>query len=53
MLKGIASGKYSVKFYDTVSGKVVRQTTTAVEDELRVALPPVEKDIAVKIRMQD
>jgi hypothetical protein len=49
-LGGFAAGDYEIELWDTYRGAVIRRgSATAREGRLQLALPPVEKDVAVKI----
>lgn len=50
-LPEVAPGAYAIEVWDTYSGRVTRQTRArAAAAGLKIALPAVEKDVAVKVR---
>jgi hypothetical protein len=52
-LSGYAPGEYAVEVWDTDTGRVTsRSRARTASDRLSVALPPIEKDVAVKISRQ-
>jgi len=45
-------GSYRITIFDTYSGTDILSQTTDISDTLRLRLPPIEKDIAVKLVRQ-
>ncbi|HNX05693.1 MAG TPA: hypothetical protein PKI32_09335, partial [Opitutales bacterium] len=52
VLPGLAKGKWDVELWDTWGGKPIQTFRVRVpaSGEARVALPAIEKDLAVKLR---
>jgi hypothetical protein len=52
-LSGFAAGEYEIELWDPYRGQVIRRERAAArEGRLQLALPVIEKDLAVKIRRQ-
>jgi hypothetical protein len=49
-IPGFAPGRYRVEYWDTYEGRLIRSTgTLAIDGTLKLAVPRLETDIAVKI----
>jgi hypothetical protein len=49
-VSGLTPGEYVAEFWDTVSGEITATATAKCDGRLRIQLPPVNIDIAVKLR---
>jgi len=50
MLRGLPAGRYAVEWWDTWKGGVMRrESATCTDGELRLRLPELETDVAVRI----
>ncbi len=49
-LKGLRPGGYTVEFWDTYSGKIIRETSKVVEGSAVIHLPSFKNDIALKVK---
>ena len=49
-VKGVQTGRYRVEFFDTWKGGVISRTWPRVKnDEIRIAVPTIDRDIAVEL----
>jgi hypothetical protein len=52
-IAGLRPGSYRVEFWDTIAGTVVERRTMAIDGDTAIPLPPVLRDLAVKVLPQD
>lgn len=50
--RGIEKGTYAVDYWDTYTGEIIRQGTAPLESEHTLMLPPVRRDLAIKLRAE-
>ena len=51
-LSGLTKGRYRVEFWNTLDGKMIEARNETLGPDTDILLPPVPKDLAMKVQLQ-